>query len=476
MRKGVSTPRARWLLVALLTVRRQEHKRMSRTLAAVVAATAFTVALAAPAGATPPPTPDFTGVPLEGYAPSPDGSCLYDQRSDYPRRGVQRFREMVRDAYPDTFNFSWWRTCNDGSEHDTGLAWDWGVTQIGTTPTAAEKARGDELVSWLLATVDGQAHMRFRRLGIRYIIWYDRIWIGDGPWQRYDAPPYNCSGVTDCHRDHVHFTFGVAGGNGTTSWWDRSPRPQGWTSIVHADYDGDGDDEVAFYRNLDGRLTTYEMRADGTLGTRLSSFDVNDDWSELFAGDFDGDGDDELGFYRDRDGRTTVYEGNGNGTLGSLLESYLISPTWTEIHTADFNADGNDELGFYRSDDGRLMTYEATANGRLGTQLLSRDVARGWGNVLGMDFDGDGDGELTFYRPNDGRIMVYESNRSGDLGTRWQSFDVATGWRELVGGDLDGDGDGELSFYRSRDGLYVTYEGGSNGTLGTRLSSLDLFP
>lgn len=70
----------------------------------------------------------------------------------------------------------------------------------------------------LLAT-DKAGHQaaNARRLGLMFVTWNRRILgtyrLNDG-WR-----PYECTGVTGCHQNHVHFSFSWAGASGSTSFW-----------------------------------------------------------------------------------------------------------------------------------------------------------------------------------------------------------------------------------------------------------------
>jgi hypothetical protein len=256
------------------------------------------------------------------------------------------------------------------------------------------------------------------------------------------------------------------------------PPPAGWSNVVRADLDGDGDDELGFYRNVDGRFGWYEMTAAGGLGTHLAAYDVSPRWDEIVGGDLDGDGDDEVLFYRRDDGRIQAYEMTAAGNLGAGLSSYDISPTWTEIVAGDLDGNGDDEVLFYRRNDGRIQAYEMTAAGRLGGEVLaSHDVSATWNEIVDGDLDGDGDTEVLFYRRSDGRIQVYEMTADGRLGGgALSSYDGSMTWTEIVSADLDGDGDDETGFYRNTDGLFGVYEMTATGSLGERLNTLDLYP
>lgn len=128
--------------------------------------------------------------------------------------GVRAFEKLTLAAYPNTTSDGDMRACSDGgtSEHKEGRAWDWAVDHR----VASQRRAGEAMLAWLFATDShGNADAEFRRLGLMYVIWNKQIW---GSWDRR-WEPYSCSGVTACHVDHVHFSFGWAGAEGRTSYW-----------------------------------------------------------------------------------------------------------------------------------------------------------------------------------------------------------------------------------------------------------------
>jgi hypothetical protein len=154
------------------------------------------------------------GAEIDDYQP-------YDGQSTCApteRPGVQDFRDMLVTEFPHTADWGISRECSAGgtSEHKEGRALDWRV-DVNT-----ERETADSLIGWLLATDEfGNKHAMARRLGVMYIIWDRQI------WGSYNADagfrPYSCSGVTACHQDHVHFSFGWPGARQQTSWWTGQP-------------------------------------------------------------------------------------------------------------------------------------------------------------------------------------------------------------------------------------------------------------
>lgn len=134
--------------------------------------------------------------------------------------GVKAFRDLVLSEYPKTRSVSEVRTCSAAttSEHQDGRAWDWGVN----VKKKKERRTAEAVFGWLLAPDEfGNEFAMARRLGLMYMIWDKKIWRAySGTWGSYP-----CSGVTDCHKDHVHFSFGWAGALKKTSYWTGDVSP-----------------------------------------------------------------------------------------------------------------------------------------------------------------------------------------------------------------------------------------------------------
>jgi hypothetical protein len=172
---------------------------------------ALAVSLTAPSAAVAAtmPTPHEKAA-IEGFAP--DQAQFFCRNTVEP--GVKAFERLVLKTYPVTGTDGDMRGCDVGgsSEHKDGRAWDWGADHR----NAKQRKAGHELLHWLFATdAHGNRDAMFRRLGLMYIIWNHKIW---GGWSQ-QWEPYSCSGVTLCHVDHMHFSFGWAGAERKTSYW-----------------------------------------------------------------------------------------------------------------------------------------------------------------------------------------------------------------------------------------------------------------
>ncbi len=195
--------------------------RLLRPLVALLAAVLLTTTAVAASAVTPkaPRTYGSTIEPLASF--QPQTTC-----SPWARPGTQAFADLLLRTYPTTRSLGIVRSCKVGgtSEHKEGRAFDWGGLRASS---AADRARVDSLMSWLLATDRyGHKYAMARRLGIQYVIWNKRIWgsyAASSGWRRYTG--------ANPHTDHVHFSLSWAGARKETSFWTGStgsapPAPQ----------------------------------------------------------------------------------------------------------------------------------------------------------------------------------------------------------------------------------------------------------
>ncbi len=237
---------------------------------------------------------------------------------------------------------------------------------------------------------------------------------------------------------------------------------------------GDAADEFFFYRSSDGAYRFYDMNTGGSLGKQiLGGTGYSTGWSSITAVDLDGDGQDEMFFYRATDGAFRYYDVKTNGTLGAQLSGGTgYSLGWDSITAVDLDGDRKDEFFFYRSTDGAYRYYKMNANGSLGQQLSGgTGYSLGWDSITAVDLNGDRKDEFFFYRSTDGAYRYYKMNANGSLGQMLSGgLGYSKGWSSITAVDLNGDSKDEFFFYRSTDGAYRYYKMNANGSLGTLMS------
>lgn len=162
-----------------------------------------------------------------------------------------------------------------------------------------------------------------------------------------------------------------------------------WDSISAVDLDGDGQDEIFFYDQTLGLFAYYDINASGTLGAALQEgTGYSKGWNSITSVDLDGDGTDEMFFYRN-DGVFKFYETKPGGGLGSLLsEGTGYSKSWSSITAVDLEGDGIDEMFFYRASDGTYKYYKMKPDGSLGAMIRGGlGYSTGWNSITAVNFD-----------------------------------------------------------------------------------------
>ena len=217
-------------------------------------------------------------------------------------------------------------------------------------------------------------------------------------------------------------------------------------SVVGADMDGDGDQDVlvaaaadslpsgiGWYENVGGHEFPVLHRVLGGLGTA----------SLAHMADMDGDGLMDLVYCRSR--IDPVWQKNfGNGQFGGVrLLADLGTSLCQNLRVQDLNGDGVVDVIWttgMASEVGWVPGLGAGAFGApqmvdlAGSSAVDFDLA---------DLDGDGDPDLVYADQEGGRVAWNENVGSGFGGVQTLLFGVA-GANQLAASDLDGDGDVDL--------------------------------
>ncbi|WP_157252579.1 coiled-coil domain-containing protein [Nonomuraea typhae] len=104
---------------------------------------------------------------------------------------------IIRDEIKQNFNLPFEVGCyrsGGGGEHPLGRACDFMMSTGGTMPTAANQALGDQIAAWAIKNKD--------RFGVKYVIWKQRINMGNG-WRAMS----NRGSITENHFDHPHISM-----------------------------------------------------------------------------------------------------------------------------------------------------------------------------------------------------------------------------------------------------------------------------
>lgn len=185
--------------------------------------------------------------------------------------------------------------------------------------------------------------------------------------------------------------------------------------------------------------------------------------SAVVTADFNGDGDLDLAIVNSGSNTVSIMLGNGDGTFRARTD-YSVGFDPISIAASDFNHDGKIDLAVARAGFACILL----GNGD-GTFNLQPDIAIGngeGGNVIAGDFNKDGKPDLAITKYASSAISVLLGN--GD-GTFQAPVDYATGSlpTSIVTGDFDGNGTLDLASSNFGSGVSILL-GNGDGTFQQR--------
>lgn len=221
--------------------------------------------------------------------------------------------------------------------------------------------------------------------------------------------------------------------------------PDGARTVIAADLDGDGDEDVIATFLYGNRVVWYE-NTDG-LGTFGGEQIINAAVSQprsVYAADFDNDSDLDVA-YASFNSNVLVWHENSDG-LGTFGTQHLISVAiqgTASVIAADIDRDGaidvltasqlDNKIAWYRNNDGA---------GSFGNQRIITTDAEAAHSVFAIDLDNDGDMDVLSASQGDNKIAWYENtNGQGLFGPQLVITSEAGGASAVSAADIDGDGD-----------------------------------
>ncbi|WP_437621630.1 FG-GAP repeat domain-containing protein [Sorangium sp. So ce1151] len=164
--------------------------------------------------------------------------------------------------------------------------------------------------------------------------------------------------------------------------------------LALGDFDADGNaDLAAAHRD--------QMKVSVWLGDGAGGFDppaffaMPSRASGVAVGDFDGDGDEDL-VVSMQDGRLRVLVGDGTGGFTQGPEHQVSANQYSTVEMADFTGDGKDDVVANWGRDGviHLLVSEGTA---FGEDHVFDETIVSWGNAVGVgDLNGDGKPDIVY--------------------------------------------------------------------------------
>jgi uncharacterized delta-60 repeat protein len=205
--------------------------------------------------------------------------------------------------------------------------------------------------------------------------------------------------------------------------------------IVPADYDGDGEMDIAVFRPSDGNWYSLNS-SDGT----FSVFHFGMSGDIPMAGDYDADGRADQAVYR---GGTWYIQRSTEGFTAAQFGVQTDRPV-----AADYDGDGRTDIAVYR--DGTWYIYGSLQ----GVSIQQFGAAED--RTVVADYDQDGKADLAVWRPSEGIWYVFQSSTAST-----RTFVLGFPSDLPVPGDYDGDGKTDFAIYRG-SGTWWIWQSGSN--------------
>ncbi len=229
-----------------------------------------------------------------------------------------------------------------------------------------------------------------------------------------------------------------------------SPEATGLTpnQVVAADFDGDGDQDLATANGSSNNVTILRNNGTGNFFQPASSPEaVGDTPQSLAAADFDGDGDQDLAVPNEDSNHVTILRNNGAGNFfqpAAGPEPAGASPQ--SVAAADLDGDGDPDLAIANEDSDDVTVLLHVGAGNFVQDRIPAAVGDAPHSVAAADLDGDGDQDLAFAHPNSDNVTVLKNNGSAAFGQPATSPEAAgDGPVSVAAADFDGDGDRDLA-------------------------------
>ncbi|MCF8330939.1 MAG: T9SS type A sorting domain-containing protein [Bacteroidales bacterium] len=218
--------------------------------------------------------------------------------------------------------------------------------------------------------------------------------------------------------------------------------------IYPADFDGDGDIDLAYNTNPNGEVAWYEnINGYGTFefGSIISNNDLGA--IDLIVADIDGDNDPDLVSNASNHNRISWYKNDGTGSFS--LQQNLCESDFAGIeciYASDIDGDGLNDVLVASSKDNKIGWYKNTQTGNgFGSYHLITDSASSAKAVSATDIDGDGDNDVIIAASGDQKIAWFENlDGQGSFGTEQVVSNFVNEAHEVTACDMDGDEDQDL--------------------------------
>jgi uncharacterized protein YkwD len=187
------------------------------------------------------------------------------------------------------------------------------------------------------------------------------------------------------------------------------------------DWDGDGDDDVGLFRNVNG-VGQFILDTNGNrtfdAGDAVFFFGLGSD--RIVIGDWDGAGRDKVGVFRNNGSGVGVFslDTNGNRSFDAADDVFLFGLASDTIVIGDWDGDGRDNVGVFRNNGQGVGIFSLDTNGNRGFDAGDDVFLFGLASdtmVIG-DWNEDNRDEVGVFRNNGSGVGVWSQDYNGNRG------------------------------------------------------------
>jgi hypothetical protein len=239
-----------------------------------------------------------------------------------------------------------------------------------------------------------------------------------------------------------------------------------WEKIIPGDFNGDGHDDLFFYRSSTGTGLIYFSDAAGNLTFKTGGNTFSHGWSTIIAGNFTNDAGKELLFYDAATGAAAFYNVSHTGVL-SFVKASTFFTKWEQIVPGNFNGAGVDDLFFYAPKTGTGAFFSTDGGGNLTSMSSTATFGSDWDIIRPGNFNADALTDLFFYNGTSGTATYATTNGSGGLATQVGNTGFSTDWTEIQPIENNTGRTGFL-FYNQATGVVVWAQTLAGGGIGAQ--------
>ena len=230
--------------------------------------------------------------------------------------------------------------------------------------------------------------------------------------------------------------------------WSPEPVGDAAFSVVAADFDGDGDQDLAVANEFSDNVTILRNNGAGNFAQPATSPEAGgDEPTGLVAADLDGDGDQDLAVASFLSNAVTILRNTGGGNFvqpATSPEPAGDGPV--SVAAADLDGDGDRDLVAANLTANRVTILRNNGAGNFVQPATSPEATGSVPReVVAADLDGDADPDLAVANSFGASVTILKNNGAGDFVQPPTSPEAAgSGSRSVAAADFDGDGDQDL--------------------------------